>query len=333
MTEFELIRRYFDRMPSRRVDLGIGDDCALLRPRCQGAMAGPASPRASAGRQRNAGFAVSTDMLVAGRHFFEDVQPGALGHKTLAVSLSDLAAMGARPRAFTLALALPEVDESWLEAFARGMFELADRYDCELIGGDTTRGPLNLCVTVFGDCDVETVLRRDRAEPGDDVWVSGPLGLAAYAVRERLAGRRLPDDHPAVAALDRPTPRVELGLLLRHWASSAIDVSDGLIGDLGHVAERSRVGIDIEWARVPVPTALRDLPATELRALVLGGGDDYELAFTSATVNRSAIEALGGQVGLSLARVGSVRSGSGVTILDAKHQVLDDAIRAFDHFA
>ncbi len=333
MTEFELIRRYFDRRPSRRADLGIGDDCALLRPASQDPMAGRATPRASADRLRNAGFAVSTDMLVAGRHFFEDVAPDALGHKALAVNLSDLAAMGARPRAFTLALALPAVDEAWLDAFARGMFALADRYDCELIGGDTTRGPLNVCVTVFGDCDVETALRRDRAEPGDDVWVSGPLGLAAYAVRERLAGRRLPDDHPAVLALERPQPRVELGLLLRHWASSAIDISDGLIGDLGHVADRSRVGIDVEWARMPVPEALWDLPAPDVRALVLGGGDDYELAFTSASVNRGAIEALRAQSGLPLARVGTVRSGSGVTILDAKLQVLDDAIRAFDHFA
>ena len=169
--EFDLIRRFFDRGPSRSVELGIGDDCALIAPRAAGAS-----------------IAVSTDMLVAGRHFFDDVDPGALGHKALAVNLSDLAAMGATPLAFTLALALPTADPAWLQPFSEGLFALADRFGCELVGGDTTRGPLNICITVFGELPAGAALRRDRAQPGDDLWVSGELGAAAFAVRRRERG-------------------------------------------------------------------------------------------------------------------------------------------------
>lgn len=315
MGEFELIRRYFERGPARRVELGIGDDCALLAP----------APGCR--------FAVSTDMLVAGRHFYDDVSPEALGHKTLAVNLSDLAAMGAEPRAFTLALALPSADETWLAAFARGLFALADRHGCELIGGDTTRGPLTLSVTVFGDLPAGVALRRDRAEPGDDVWVSGELGAAAWAVRERDAGRRLSDTHAATVRLERPEPRVALGMSLRHLARAAIDLSDGLIGDLGHVTERSRVGAEIVWPDVPVSGELRGKPDLVRQALALGGGDDYELLFTAAEENRSAIEALGTRLGLPLARIGRIVAGHGVTVLDGRGKPIHTDVRSFDHFS
>lgn len=318
MGEFELIRRFFDRGPARRAELGIGDDCALIAP---------------AGATPEASFAISTDMLVAGRHFFEDVDPRALGHKALAVNLSDLAAMGAEPRAFTLALALPHADEAWLDRFSQGMFELADRHGCELIGGDTTRGPLNVCITIFGDCPTDVALRRDRAEPGDDLWVSGELGAAAFAVRERQAGRGLPPDHPARRRLDRPEPRVGLGLALRHLARAAIDLSDGLIGDLGHVAERSRVGAEIDWPQVPVSPVLAGQAEPLRQAMALGGGDDYELLFTTAPENRQAIEALASRIGIGLSRIGRIVAGEGISVLDARRKPIHAHVRSFDHFA
>ena len=303
MGEFELIRRYFERGPARRAQLGIGDDCALL----------PSRPD---GNGRASLLAISTDMLVAGRHFHDDVSPRALGHKSLAVNLSDLAAMGADPRAFTLGLALPAVDEAWLEGFTQGLFELADRHGCELIGGDTTRGPLTICITVFGDCPNGEALRRDRAEPGDDLWVSGELGAPAYAVRERSAGRRLPDEHPAVRRLQWPVPRLELGRELRHLARAAIDLSDGLIG--GRLV---RASPDL---RVP--------PEPVRQVLALGGGDDYELLFTAAEENRPAIEALGHRLDIPLSRIGRIVAGHGVTVLNGRGKPIHTDVRSFDHF-
>jgi len=312
--EFELIHRFFDRGPARRVELGVGDDCALL---------GPFAPGRS--------LAVSTDMLVGGRHFFDDAAPESVGHKALAVNLSDLAAMGASPLAFTLALALPAADEGWLEGFARGLFAIADRFDCELVGGDTTRGPLNVCITVFGEVPLGGALRRDGAQPGDDLWVSGDLGAAAFAVRERLAGRAPPP--AALARLERPEPRVALGAALRHLARSAIDLSDGLLGDLGHVCERSRVGAELRWAQVPLAACLRAQPPAEQAACALGGGDDYELLFSAAPENRAAIAALAPALGLGLTRIGTVVSGEAVRVLDARGATMPTDVRSFDHFA
>jgi thiamine-monophosphate kinase len=316
MGEFELIRTFFDRGPARRVELGIGDDCALLR-------SGP----------RGAALAVSTDMLVGGRHFFDDVDPAALGHKALAVNLSDLAAMGAAPLGFTLALALPSADEAWLRAFAAGMFALADRHDCELVGGDTTRGPLNVCITVFGELPAAAALRRDRAEPGDDLWVSGELGGAAFAVRERESGRLLAPGHPCRQRLERPAPRIELGLALRHLARAAIDLSDGLLGDLGHVCERSRVGAEVDWAAVPADPALVGLPQPRQAELALAGGDDYELLFTAAPENRAALAAISRRLGLRLTPIGRITAGSAVRVLDARGATMSIDVRSYDHFA
>jgi len=316
MGEFELIRRFFDRGPARRAELGVGDDCALLR--------APAAGTA---------IAVTTDMLVCGTHFLEDTDPEGLGHKTLAVNLSDLAAMGAEPLAFTLSLALPSADERWLEAFARGLFAIADRFDCELVGGDTTRGPLNLCVTAFGEVPAGVALRRDRAQPGDDLWVSGEVGGAAFALA-RLRGASPPQrDDPALRRLERPEPRVALGVALRHLARAAIDLSDGMIGDLGHVCERSRVGAEIDWASVPVAGGLASLPEHERVALALAGGDDYELLFTAAPENRQAIAALGDPRALRVSRIGRIVAGAGVRVLDARGQPIRIDARSFEHFA
>jgi thiamine-monophosphate kinase len=332
--EFELIARYFERPGGpRRALLGIGDDCALLPPLdC---------------------LAVSTDMLVAGRHFFADVDPNALGHKTLAVNLSDLAAMGASPVAFTLALALPEVDEPWLRAFADGLFALADVHDCELVGGDTTRGPLNLCVTVFGEVPRELALRRDGARAGDDVWVSGELGAAAWAVAVRAGGAEQAGGtaeaggsrgvaSPALlrarARLDRPQPRVALGLVLRGLASAAIDLSDGLCGDLQHVLDRSgaargeSLGAEIDWPAVPVDAALDGLPAARRVALSLAGGDDYELLFCAAPARREALAAAAGALGLRITRIGRIEAGAGLRVRDADGRTVPIDARSFDHF-
>lgn len=314
--EFELIRRFFDRGPARDAVLGVGDDCALL---------GPHGPHEV--------LAVSTDLLLEGRHFFPDADPASVGHKSLAVNLSDLAAMGARPRAFTLALALPEPDEAWLAAFCEGLFALADSHRCELVGGDTTRGPRTLCITVFGTVAPASALRRDAAQPGDDLWVSGALGAAALAVHERNAGRPLPADDPARRRLDRPEPRIALGLELRHVARAAIDLSDGLLGDLGHIVERSRVGAEIDWPAVPVSACLDGRPDVLRRQLALAGGDDYELLFTAAPENRVAIEAIGGRLELPLARIGRIAADSQIRLLDARGRTLPIESHGYDHFA
>ena len=305
MGEFELIRRHFSGAPLRRARLGIGDDCALLGDLPAGEC-----------------LAVSTDLLVAGRHFFADVDPAALGWKSLAVNLSDLAAMGAAPIGFTLALALPQADEGWLAGFAAGLLALAARQDCELIGGDTTRGPLTIGITVFGHVPPAQALRRDRGRPGDDLWVSGPLGAAAFAVAERLDGRPLPEGHPARVRLERPGPRLRLGRALLGRAHAAIDLSDGLWGDLAHLCERSAVGARVNWPAVPVSPSLARLPASRRRALALAGGDDYELLFSAPPGARAAIAALAAD-GAAPARIGSPVDTPGIRLIDDDGGSLD----------
>ena len=326
--EFELIRRFFVREGgARRAVLGIGDDCALL----------DAAATAAEGA-----LAVSTDMLVAGRHFFDDVDPAALGHKALAVNLSDLAAMGARPLGFTLSIALPTADPDWLGRLAGGLFALADAHDCELIGGDTTRGPLTLSITVFGTVPPAAALRRDRARPGDDLWVSGSLGAAAWAVAERQAAGRWTHAVGAIALararLEWPQPRIALGLALRGVAGAAIDLSDGLAGDLMHLLDRSSaacgvsLGATLEAAALPVDAALAGLSPERGRVFALGGGDDYELLFTADASRREAVEAAGAGLGLVLSRIGRIDPAAGVRIVDATGQPTPVNVRSFDHF-
>jgi thiamine-monophosphate kinase len=314
--EFDLIARYFDRGAARSALLGIGDDCALIAPPQAGQV-----------------MAVTTDMLLADRHFFSADPADTVGHKALAVNLSDLAAMGASPAFFTLAIALPRADEAWVAGFAKGLFRLADEHGCELIGGDTTRGPLSISITAMGWLPRDAALRRDAAELGDDIWVSGELGAAALAVHQALAGNRLPDGHPAMTRMLKPMPRVALGLALRHLARAAIDVSDGLLADLGHVVQRSRAGADLHWECIPVDPALTQESPASQQKLALSGGDDYELLFTAAPENRPAIEAIGPRLGLRLSRIGSIRAGSGVRVLDQRGRAVSVARGGFDHFA
>lgn len=344
-SEFDLIARYFDR-PARTAILGVGDDAALIRP--------------APGME----LAVSADMLVAGRHFFPDADPVLLGHKTLAVNLSDLAAMGATPRWATLSVALPAPDEAWLAGFAQGFFALAECHGVDLIGGDTTRGPLNLSVTIMGEVAAGRALRRDRAQLGDDVWVSGALGGAALGLRHLLGEVALGEAEAAacLARLHRPEPRVALGQALVGVAHAAIDISDGLVADLGHILERSQLGAEIELAALPASRAVADRisavysPAvtgaaaplafdrsdehggvqgegTQAMTCLLAGGDDYELCFTAGPAQRAAVLAAGAAADVAVSRVGRVAAEPGLRIRRLDGAMLDWEVGGFDHFA
>ncbi|QHI98655.1 thiamine-phosphate kinase [Xylophilus rhododendri] len=317
MGEFDLISRYFHR-PARRSPLGVGDDCALLAP--------------APGQQ----LAVSSDMLVEGRHFLSTVDPARLGHKALAVNLSDLAACGARPLAFTLALSLPSANEAWLAGFSRGLLALADEHACELVGGDTTRGPLNICITVFGEVPAGRALLRSGARAGDDLWVSGTLGDARLAL-EGFRGTLALDGDVFAAARQRmetPTPRVALGQALRGIASSAIDISDGLLGDLRHVLQASGVGATLETARALPLLAAGPAACGEDWALtcVLAGGDDYELAFTAPSSARAEVEAAGAASATPVTRIGRIEAEPGLRLLDGQGRALQRGFAGFDHF-
>ncbi len=318
--EFDLIARYFTRATPRAV-LGPGDDCALIAPR--------------AGTQ----LAVSSDMLVEGRHFLSTVEPRRLGHKALAVNLSDLAACGAQPLACTLALALPRADAAWLEGFAAGFHALADAHGCELVGGDTTAGPLNLCVTVFGEVPAGGALLRSGARAGDELWIShapgggvGDARLALEVFRGRVA---LPgaDFERVRRAMELPQPRVALGLALRGLASAAIDVSDGLLGDLGHVLRRSGVGATVDADALPRSTELAAQPLALQRLCTLAGGDDYELVFTAPPAQRERVEAAARAAGVGVACFGRIEAGAGLRVVDGAGRPLEAAGWAsFDHF-
>lgn len=316
-SEFELIRRHFTRGVNHTI-LGVGDDGAVIAPR------------------PDMELVISTDMLVAGTHFLPDTDPESLGWKALAVNLSDLAAMGAEPRWALLAAALPGADEDWIAAFCRGFFGLAQRFGVDVIGGDTTRGPLNLAPTVIGEVPAGQALTRAGARPGDTIWVSGAPGLAALGLAQ-LQGRA--ELTPAwrercLAALHRPEPRIDLGQALRPLAHAVIDVSDGLLADLGHILERSAVSAVLELEALP-RTALSAAPGVELgQACLLGGGDDYELAFTAAPEDDSAIAALGQRFDLTLTAIGEVRGGPAgeIRLVDGAGNALRLPPPGFDHF-
>lgn len=330
--EFDLIWRFFkagsESMAQNRTNqvlLGIGDDCALLQP----------DPAQS--------LAVTSDMLLEGRHFFANANPEWLGHKALAVNLSDLAAMGAKPVGFTLALALPHADSTWLTQFSQGLFRLAQQWQCPLIGGDTTQGPLTICITALGHVPANAAIKRSGAQVGDDIWVSGTLGdarLALGALRSEW-----PLDHRSLEAVLRrmhePEPRVSLGMQLRGIASSALDVSDGLLGDLGHILKASHVNAEVLIDQLPISSTLAEQTAQLRRQCAANGGDDYELCFTASKDNRAKIESLSTAL-LPLTRIGSISttsSGAEPTLIlrDANGNLLTAAdstllTQSFDHF-
>lgn len=319
LSEFDLISRYFKRPAAADglTTLGIGDDCALLRP--------------TSGMQ----MAISTDMLVEGRHFFAGADPLQLGHKCLAVNLSDLAAMGAKPVAFTLAFALPGAEENWLAAFSKGLFALADAHQCELIGGDTTKGPLTISITVFGEVPYASALRRSQARPGHDIWVSGTLGDARLALAGYL--NEVPLDNASLQAagirMHTPTPRVALGLALRDIAHAAIDISDGLAGDLGHILALSQVGATLNIDALPPGPVLSGQPDELQRRFTLSGGDDYELCFTAPPSQRDAVIAASHASGTPVTRVGQIEHETGLRLVNKHNVPVIMTPTSFDHFS
>lgn len=325
MGEFDLIERYFKSAAKTHagVALGIADDCALLAP--------------APGMQ----LAISSDMLVEGRHFLSTVSPEALGHKALAVNLSDLAACGAKPVGFTLALALPRIDEAWLAGFSRGLLALADEHGCALIGGDTTAGPLNICITVFGHVPTGQALLRSGAKAGDDIYVSGLPGQARLAL-EAFRGEislHEKDFLLSRARMERPTPRVALGQALRGIASSAIDVSDGLLGDFDHVLKASKLGAEISLSTIDSIALCADyLPANSrfdqkfLRKMVLSGGDDYELVLTASPEKREAVKDAAQTTQTRITRIGQTQAELGLRLREADGELMPNNFASFDHF-
>ena len=319
MGEFDLIDRFFKR-PAKHADLGVGDDCALLSPR--------------PGHQ----LALSADMLVEGRHFLSTVDPATLGHKSLAVNLSDLAACGAEPRAFLLSLSLPRADAAWLQGFSQGLFALADTHGCELIGGDTTQGPLNISITVLGDVPRGQALLRSGARAGDDIFVSGTVGDARLALEVFRGKLSLPETvfRRCRNRMEQPTPRVALGIGLRGVASAAADISDGLLGDLGHILRQSGAGARLDLAACEGLLSCRhDVPLTDawLRTCVLSGGDDYELVFTAPPTLRDAVQQAAIDSQTSVTCIGTVTATTGIDLLDSQGHRVDTSFTSFDHFA
>ena len=316
LSEFDIIARYFSPRTDHTVLAG-GDDAALIA-------VGPGME-----------LAVSTDMLVGGRHFFDNDDAADVGHKSLAVNLSDMAAMGARPRWATLSIALASADEAWIGKFAQGFLALAAEHHVDLIGGDTTRGPLNICVQIMGEVPAGQALRRAGARPGDEVWVSGTLGDAAAALAHLKGGFQLDDEHlrACLQRLRRPQPRVALGQALVGLAHSAIDISDGLMADLGHIAECSGVRGGCEWARIPLSAALQSRREHGVALeCALSGGDDYELCFTAPPAVRGALEAVSRRLAVTLTCIGKIEAGEGVEVMDDAGRPLALARRGFDHF-
>jgi thiamine-monophosphate kinase len=315
--EFDVIARYFTR-PAANAVLGVGDDCALVDV------------------ANGMDLAVSVDTMVSGTHFFPDVDPETLGHKALAVNLSDMAAMGAMPYWAMLALTLPKVDHDWLRAFAKGFFDLAEEFNVSLIGGDTTRGPLTMTVTIMGEVPAGAALRRSGAKVGNDIWVSGYIGDAALAVAHRHGKLVLTeaDYHEAVMRLYEPTPRVALGQALRGLATAAIDVSDGLLADLGHICKLSNVGATVELASIPLSAiGAKHVASDAGRNAIVAGGDDYELCFTAHPNSRESIQDLTKMMEIPLTRIGQVKRGKGVSLLGADGRAVKIDGRGFDHFS
>lgn len=319
MGEFDLIDRFFKRPPAR-ADVGVGDDCAIWSPR--------------PGHQ----LAFSADMLVEGRHFLTTIEPRRLGHKALAVNLSDLAASAAKPQAFLLSLSLPRSDERWLLGFSQGLFDLADAHGCELIGGDTTQGPLNIAITVMGDVPQGQSILRSGAQVGDDIWVSGHLGDARLALEAFRGTVSLPQEVMELARsrMEMPSPRVALGLGLRGIAHAMADISDGLLGDLGHILRSSQVGAEIDLAAATTlmqTSSLWSCPDDLTMTCILSGGDDYELVFTAPPTALDALHAAAQASGTRITRIGHITDSKILVLRDAMGHAVVNSFRSFDHFA
>lgn len=316
MSEFDLIRKYFTR-PARHTKLSVGDDAALISV------------------SKNMELAISADMLVAGVHFFADCDAYQLGWKSLAVNVSDMAAMGANPKWTTLSIALPEANDSWLAEFSGGFFACADAFNVDLIGGDTTRGPLAISVQIMGEVPDGKAIKRSGAMPGDEIWVSGTLGDAAMALAVMQKRFDLSADEfcKITSALHMPQPRVALGLALHGLATSAIDISDGLLADLGHILEMSEVGATIFLKQLPISdTVCGRFQLEQVKKMVLAGGDDYELCFTAPAEKHAEITALSKMLNLALSTIGKITKNTDLVIHGANDEILDFKDTGFDHF-
>ncbi len=308
MAEFDLIAQYFTRPGSSdlsKADLGIGDDAALIS--------------VTPGYQ----LAVSADMSVSGTHFFAEADPYAIGWKALAVNVSDMAAMGAEPKWATLSIALPEINHDWLQGFSQGLFACADAYGVSLIGGDTTRGPLNIAINIFGEMPLGKAIKRSGAQAGDDIWVSGTLGQAALWLQNKLGKLDIHADDVAnfAQAMHQPQPRVALGLALRDIAHAALDISDGLLADLNHILKASGKGAELDWALFSKPSLLTNISQSVLQQAVLAGGDDYELCFTVSSQRRDEVKALATALNVPLTSIGSITETPGLTVRDGEGQI------------
>jgi len=324
LDEFGLIERIRRRTAARDdIVLGIGDDAALLQP--------------APGQQ----LVVTTDTLNIGVHFPPETPVADIGWKALAVNLSDLAAMGATPAWCSLSLSLPDASAQWVDAFAQGFFALADLHDIALIGGDTTRGPLSISITAMGQVPAGQALRRDGAQPGDDIWVSGVPGEAGLALalwqQNALDVSRFADDSAREhlrLRLARPTPRVELGRALRGVATAAVDVSDGLLADLGHICTRSGVAADVLENALPASQAAQQCALSDaFNALRAGAGDDYELCFTAPRAQRQAVHETMASVAVPLTRIGYIRAGTGLQVINQEGDVLVASKQGYNHFS
>jgi len=315
MSEFNLIREYFTRN-AENADLGVGDDAALFR----------VSPHHQ--------LAVSVDMSVAGTHFYADAAPYDIGWKSMAVNISDMAAMGATPKWATLAIALPDINKNWLADFSRGLFACADAFGVHLIGGDTTRGALNVSIQIMGEVPTGKALLRSGAKLDDDIWVSGYLGSAALGLAQLQGKIELPPDvrQTCLTALNHPMPRVALGLALQHIAHSCIDVSDGLLADLGHILQASSLGANIDLNIIPCQPFLKSqLDNPLIRQSILAGGDDYELIFTAPVSQRAAIKLLSEQLSLPLTIIGNTTANADLAVY-YQGQPIEISQKGFDHF-
>ncbi|HSH88106.1 MAG TPA: thiamine-phosphate kinase [Methylophilus sp.] len=318
MAEFDLIAQYFTR-PGKAgfntADLGIGDDAALIT--------------VTPGYQ----LAISADMSVSGTHFFAEADPYSIGWKAMAVNVSDMAAMGANPKWATLSIALPEIKEDWLQGFSQGLFACADAYGVSVIGGDTTRGPLNIAINIFGEVPLHKAIKRGGAQAGDDIWVSGTLGKAALWLQNKLGKLDLHADDVAdfASAMHQPQPRVALGLALREIAHAALDISDGLLADLNHILKASSKGARLDWALLPKPQLLTEVSQSVLEQAVLGGGDEYELCFTVSPQRRDEVIAFSEALDVPLTRIGCITEAPGLTVQDRETQI-ELSKKGYEHF-
>ncbi len=316
--EFNLIRQFFTR-PVTQTDLGVGDDAALIS--------------ITQGMQ----LAISADMLVAGTHFFADCDAFKLGWKSLAVNISDMAATGAQPKWATLAIALPQIDHAWLSQFSDGFFACAQQYKVDLIGGDTTRGPLTISVQIMGEVPIGLAIKRSGAQANDDIWVSGKLGSAALGLAylqnsHSISTLNTDDIASCLHALHTPAPRIALGLSLRGIATSGIDISDGLLADLGHILKASSCGATLDLAAIPCTNVLKkSLHNTSTQNYILAGGDDYELCFTAPKSARESINEISNHLDCPLSLIGEIHAGDDLKVM-YQNQQLNISKKGFDHF-